>query len=101
MTLNQLKVFDAVARYLSMTRASESLHISEPSVFQQVKSLEEACGARLYRKVGRQIELTREGRRTEPVPFDERRHRVDVGRDQRCAAGQAGQSDGETADDPC
>ena len=62
MTLNQLKVFDAVARYLSMTRASESLHISEPSVFQQVKSLEEACGTRLYRKVGRQIELTREGR---------------------------------------
>jgi DNA-binding transcriptional LysR family regulator len=62
MTLNQLKVFDMVARYLSITRASEALHISEPSVFQQVKSLAEACGTRLYRKVGRQIELTREGR---------------------------------------
>jgi LysR family transcriptional regulator, low CO2-responsive transcriptional regulator len=62
MTLNQLRVFDVVARYLSITRASEALHISEPSVFQQVKSLEEACSARLYRKVGRQIELTREGR---------------------------------------
>jgi DNA-binding transcriptional LysR family regulator len=62
MTLHQLKVFDAVASCLNMTRASESLNITEPSVFQQVKSLEEACGVRLYRKVGRQIELTREGR---------------------------------------
>jgi DNA-binding transcriptional LysR family regulator len=62
MTLNQIRIFAAVSRYLNMTRAAESLDISEPSVFQQVKSLEEYCGVRLYRKVGRQIELTREGR---------------------------------------
>ncbi len=62
MTLNQLKVFQAVATYLSITRASEALRISEPSVFQQVKSLEDWFGAKLYRKVGRAIELTREGR---------------------------------------
>jgi DNA-binding transcriptional LysR family regulator len=62
MTLNQIRTFAAVSRYLNMTRAAESLHISEPSVFQQVKSLEQYCGVRLYRKVGRQIELTREGR---------------------------------------
>ena len=48
--------------HLSITRASEALRISEPSVFQQVKSLEEWFGAKLYRKVGRAIELTREGR---------------------------------------
>ncbi|HEY6184864.1 MAG TPA: LysR family transcriptional regulator, partial [Terriglobales bacterium] len=62
MTLNQLKVFQAVSTYLSITRASEALRISEPSVFQQVKSLEDWFGAKLYRKVGRTIELTREGR---------------------------------------
>jgi DNA-binding transcriptional LysR family regulator len=45
-----------------MARASEALGISEPSVFQQVKSLEDWFGAKLYRKVGRAIELTREGR---------------------------------------
>lgn len=62
MTLNQLKVFEAVSTYLSITRASQALRISEPSVFQQVKSLEDWIGAKLYRKVGRVIELTREGR---------------------------------------
>jgi DNA-binding transcriptional LysR family regulator len=60
-TLNQSRVFEAVAKYLNMTRAAQSLNISQPSVFKQVKSLEDFCGVRLYRKVGRQIELTREG----------------------------------------
>jgi len=62
MTLNQLRVFQAVSNYLSITRASEALRISEPSVFQQVKSLESWFGTKLYRKVGRAIELTRQGR---------------------------------------
>lgn len=61
MTLNQIRAFDAVLKYLNMTRAAESLNISQPSVFKQVKSLEDFCGVRLYRKVGREIELTREG----------------------------------------
>jgi LysR family hydrogen peroxide-inducible transcriptional activator len=61
MTLNQIRAFGAVSKYLNITRAAESLSISEPSVFKQVKSLEDFCGVRLYRKVGRQIELTREG----------------------------------------
>jgi DNA-binding transcriptional LysR family regulator len=62
MTFNQLRVFQAVSTHSSMARASEALGISEPSVFQQVKSLEDWFGAKLYRKVGRAIELTREGR---------------------------------------
>lgn len=62
MTINQIRAFLAVSKYLNITRAAESLCISEPSVFKQVKSLEDFCGIRLYRKVGRQIELTPEGR---------------------------------------
>lgn len=65
MTLNQIRAFEAVSKYLNMTKAAESLNISQPSVFKQVKSLEDFCGVRLYRKVGRQIELTREGRLVE------------------------------------
>jgi len=61
MTLNQIRAFGAVSKHLNITRAAESLSISEPSVFKQVKALEDFCGVRLYRKVGRQIELTREG----------------------------------------
>jgi DNA-binding transcriptional LysR family regulator len=62
MTLSQMRVFEAVCRHLNMTRAAESLNISEPSVLKQLKLLGQYCGARLYRKVGRRIELTREGR---------------------------------------
>jgi DNA-binding transcriptional LysR family regulator len=65
MTLNQLRVFAGVCRQKSITRAAEVLKISEPSVFQQVKSLEEWFGVKLYRKVGRGIELTRQGREVE------------------------------------
>src|SRR4029077_7506618 len=61
MTLHQLRIFDVVSRHLNITKASAELHISEPSVFQQIKSLEESCGFKLYRKVGRGVELTPEG----------------------------------------
>jgi DNA-binding transcriptional LysR family regulator len=61
MTLHQLRIFDVVSRHLNITKASAELHISQPSVFQQIKSLEESCGLRLYRKVGRGIELTADG----------------------------------------
>jgi DNA-binding transcriptional LysR family regulator len=62
MTLNQLKVFLAVARHSSITKASQELHISEPSVHQQVKSLQMNFSRSLYHKVGRVIEITSDGR---------------------------------------
>ena len=61
LTLHQLMVFDTVARHRSITKASKELHVSQPSVFQQVKFLEDSCGVKLYRKIGRGIELTRDG----------------------------------------
>ncbi|MBI4529564.1 MAG: LysR family transcriptional regulator [Deltaproteobacteria bacterium] len=62
MTLHQLKIFVAMARRLNVTRASEELHISQPSVSKQLRLLEQACGVKLYRVVGRRIELTETGR---------------------------------------
>jgi DNA-binding transcriptional LysR family regulator len=62
MTLHQLKVFLAVANHSSITKASQELHISEPSVYQQVKLLQNNFGRSFYRRVGRGIELTTEGR---------------------------------------
>jgi DNA-binding transcriptional LysR family regulator len=62
MTLHQLKIFHAVSQHLNITKASKELRISQPSVFQQVKSLEDSYGTKLYRKTGRGIELTEEGR---------------------------------------
>ena len=40
-TLRQLKVFEAVARHLSFSRAAEELHLTQPAVSTQVKKLED------------------------------------------------------------
>ena len=61
MTFHQLRMFAAVAKHLNVTKASEELHISQPSVSQQLKLLQEECKTKLYRKIGRGIELTDEG----------------------------------------
>jgi DNA-binding transcriptional LysR family regulator len=63
MTVHQLRIFEVVSRHLNITRAAVELHLSQPSVYQQIKSLEESCGFRVYRKVGRGIELTSEGQK--------------------------------------
>ena len=65
MTLHQLKIVAAVARHRSITNAARELNISQPSVFQQVKSLEQSCGVKLYVKSGKGIELTPEGKKFE------------------------------------
>jgi DNA-binding transcriptional LysR family regulator len=43
-TFRQLKIFEAVARHLSFTRASRELHLTQPAVSMQVKQLEHAIG---------------------------------------------------------
>lgn len=62
MTLHQLKIFAAVAKHLNVTKASKELHISQPSVSQQLKLLEEEGGVKLYKNTGRGVELTEKGR---------------------------------------
>jgi DNA-binding transcriptional LysR family regulator len=62
LTLHQLKIFSSIAKFLNVTKASVELHISQPSVSQQVKLLQEEYGERLYTKNGRGIKLTEEGR---------------------------------------
>ncbi|MCX7180021.1 MAG: LysR family transcriptional regulator [Proteobacteria bacterium] len=43
-SLRQLKIFEAVARHLSFSRAAEELHLSQPAVSMQVRALEEDAG---------------------------------------------------------
>ncbi len=61
MTLNQFTFFAAVAKHLNLTKAAQELHVSQPSISQQLKSLERHYGTRLYRRTGRGIELTDAG----------------------------------------
>ena len=60
-TLRQLKVFEAVARLLSYSRAAEELFLSQPAVSIQVRKLEEHAGNALFEQFGKKIYLTPAG----------------------------------------
>ncbi len=61
-TLRQLRVFEAVARHLSYTKASRELHLSQPAVSMQIRQLEDDIGISLFEKIGRKVGLTEAGR---------------------------------------
>lgn len=56
-----LKNFVEIAREGSMTAAAEALHISQPTLSVQMKTLENEIGRKLFKKQGRNITLTDEG----------------------------------------
>jgi LysR family transcriptional regulator, low CO2-responsive transcriptional regulator len=60
-TLRQLKVFEAVARHLSFSRAAEELHLTQPAVSTQVKKLEDHAGLALFEQFGKKVYLTPAG----------------------------------------
>jgi LysR family transcriptional regulator, low CO2-responsive transcriptional regulator len=90
-TVHQLSVFRTVAQHLSYTRAAETLYLSQPAVAQQVKSLEQMLGLRLFARSGRGIVLTPEGQEflilvdrlltqhTETMPVVQEIHRLKRG----------------------
>lgn len=61
MTLEQLRIFLAVAEHLHFTRASEELYITQPAVSAAVQSLEAWYGVKLFHRIGRHIEITEAG----------------------------------------
>jgi len=61
-TFRQLKVFLAVARHLSFTRAAEILNLTQPAVSMQIKQLEESVNLPLFERLGKKIYLTAAGR---------------------------------------
>ncbi|MFZ3040265.1 MAG: LysR family transcriptional regulator [Thiobacillus sp.] len=60
-TFRQLEIFEAIARLGSFTRASEELHLSQPTVSMQMKKLADMIGAPLIEQVGKKIHLTPDG----------------------------------------
>jgi len=60
-TLRQLRVFEAVARHLSFSRAAEELHLTQPAVSTQVKQLADHAGVALFEQLGKKIYLTPAG----------------------------------------
>lgn len=62
-TAQQIRIFEAVARNQSYTKAAEELHLSQPAVSIQVKRLEENNEVKLIEVVGKKLFLTRPGER--------------------------------------
>ncbi len=62
MTLDQMRIFLAVAEYLHFTRAAEALYITQPSVSAAISNLETEYGVKLFNRIGRRIEITEAGR---------------------------------------
>lgn len=60
-TLRQMRVFEAVARRLSYTRAAEELYLTQPAVSMQIKQLEENVGLPLFEQIGKRLFLTDAG----------------------------------------
>jgi DNA-binding transcriptional LysR family regulator len=61
-TLRQLRIFDAVSRHLSYSRAAEALYLTQPAVSMQIKQLEESVGLPLLEQLGKKVYLTEAGR---------------------------------------
>lgn len=58
----KLHTFITLAKIKNYTRAAEILNLTQPAVSQHIRFLEEYYGVRLFKKQGRGIELTEEGK---------------------------------------
>ena len=63
MNLNQLKYFGAVCECRTVSAAAEYLHISQPSLSNAIKELEEEFGVKLFHRQHSGMILTAEGER--------------------------------------
>lgn len=61
MTLDQLRVFIAVAKHQHMTRAARELNLAQSAASHAIAALEGRYAIRLFDRVGRRIELTQAG----------------------------------------
>jgi DNA-binding transcriptional LysR family regulator len=61
-TLDQIRVFIAVAERQHVTRASEALNLTQPAVSAAILALEQQFKLKLFDRVGRGITLTEAGR---------------------------------------
>jgi LysR family hydrogen peroxide-inducible transcriptional activator len=62
MELHQLRYFCAIVDTGSFSRAAQQTHVSQPSLSQQIRKLEDELGARLFDRLGRAVRLTELGR---------------------------------------
>jgi len=63
MNSDQLVQFKTIAECGSLTKAAETLYISQPALSKTLKNLEVELGCRLFTRIGRKLMITKEGKR--------------------------------------
>lgn len=61
MLLRHIRYFLAVVEHRNFTRAAEALHVSQPTLSQQIRQLEDTLGVQLLDRSGRAVRLTDAG----------------------------------------
>jgi len=72
-----LRVFESAARHLSFKRAAEELFITPAAVSQQIKSLEQLLGVKLFIRHNRGLSLTEHAKRGLPELIQGFEHLID------------------------
>ncbi|MFP4087722.1 MAG: LysR substrate-binding domain-containing protein [Desulfobacteraceae bacterium] len=62
LNFNQLRVFCLAAKHENFTTAAEKLFITQPAVTAQIRQLESDCNLKLFKKRGRKVYLSDEGK---------------------------------------
>lgn len=60
--LPSLRAFEAVARLGSVVKAAEEMHVTHGAISQQLRVLEDFLGFELFRRTGRRLSVTEDGR---------------------------------------
>lgn len=60
-SLEALRAFEAAARHLNFTKAGDELHVTQSALSHRIGALEDELGVKLFERLGRRLELTREG----------------------------------------
>ena len=61
MTLNQLRYFSTASRYHNISKAAKELFVTQPTVSNAIRELEEEFSITLFYRNGSHLELTAEG----------------------------------------
>ena len=59
--LDQLRIFLAVAKSRSFTRAAEIVHLTQPGISKHIRQMEDYFGVPLFDRTGRKVTLTQAG----------------------------------------
>jgi len=62
MEFHQLRYFVAAAEELSVSKAAERVHVTQPALSRQIRLLEEEIGLRLFDRIRQRIHLTEAGK---------------------------------------